>query len=449
MPRCGVSLPFGRQCASGAAWGGLLCATMLLWPKASMAQSIDYYFPQGSYGYDQQLGVTVQTRAHPLYEPLGVQIGGFNVHPSVDESLFYNSNVTGVPGSGSWGSRTSAAVSAGSDWTRNSVGASIGVDHFQYFSLPSDSYTNWSIGLGAGYTIADSQLLAAYSHQSYYQLGTAIGKARSVTPVLNQTDSAGLQYTFNFGRISITPNLGVSAYRFGPTTSLGVTFNQDNLNYNSFAAGVTGRYALDEQSGLLAIMRVMDFTYLTRLAGQPSNDSKTVQLLTGIDYQPEGVWRYRLLGGVEVRKFSASQYATRIAPDVEASVIWSPTGLTTLSLTLASSIQAPQIVGTSGYILSQGNLVVDHELLRNVLLHGHGGIQHAEYLQAGSQTSQTQFSGGAGVTWLINRAVRLSLDYGYTSITGGNVSGSLVNPETLTIGNYNQSLLSLTLHLAL
>ena len=80
-------------------------------------------------------------------------------------------------------------------------------------------------------------------------------------------------------------------------------------------------------------------------------NSDTVSILGGIDYQPEGVWRYRLLAGLEVRKFSASQYATRAAPDVEGSVIWSPTGLSTVELTFSNTIEAPQIAGTSSFVL--------------------------------------------------------------------------------------------------
>jgi hypothetical protein len=419
---------------------------MLTWSTASLAQSINFYFPQGSYGYDQQLGVTVQTRAHPLYAPLGVQVGSFNVSPSADQSLFYNSNVNGVAGSGSWGSQTGASVSANSLWSRNSLGASVGFSHYQYISLPDESYTNWNVGLGGGYTIADSQLIVAYSHQSLYQLSTTIATVRSTTPVLDQTDSLGLEYTFNFGRLSITPNIGLSAYRFGPATAAGVTFTQDYLNYNALAAGVTARYSLNEQSGLLAVIRGLDSSYLTAQPGQPRNDSNSVLLLGGIDFQPEGVWRYRLLAGVEIRKFEASQFPTRGAPDVEGSVIWSPTDLTTASLTLASTIEAPQTGDSSGYVLSQGRLVVDHELRRNIFLQGRGGIQHAQYLQAGTQT---QFSGGAGATWLLNRAMRLSLDYDYTTITAGNSSTAPTGLGSQTTGQYTQSLIALTLHLAL
>ena len=410
------------------------------------AQTINFYFPQGNYGYDQQLGVTVQSRARPLYMPSGIQLGGFNVQPRLDQSLFYNSNLTGLGGSGTWGSRSSASVSAGSNWTRNSLATSVGFDHFQYFSLPSDSFTNWNVGLAGGYTIGDSQLLGAYSHQSYYQLSTNLATVRSTKPILDTTDSIGFSYTFNLDKLAITPNIGIGAYRFGSATADGVTFNQDYLNYNSFAAGLTARYALNEQSGVLAVIRGLDSVYLSSAAGQPTNDSQSLLLLAGIDYQAKSVWRYRLLGGLEIRRFSASRFPTKIAPDIEGNVIWNPTGLTTVDLVVSSSIAAPQTVGTNGYILTEGRLVVDHELRRNVFLQGRGSLQYAQILPQGTQS---QYRAGAGMTWLLNRVVSLSLDYDYIRATGSGISASAANPGTQTVFQYTQSLIGLTLHVAL
>jgi hypothetical protein len=431
---------------SGAVRIALLCTATLTWSRVCLAQAIDVYFPQGNYGYDQQLGVTVQTRAHPLYEPLGIQVDSFNVAPRADESLFYNSNVNGFGNSASWGSLTSASISAGSDWSRDSLSATLGFAHYQYLSLPDESYTNWNVGLAGGYTIADSQLIAAYSHQSEFQLSTSLGAVRSETPVQNQTDSVGVEYTFNFDKLAITPNIGIGAYRFGSAVSGNVKVNQSSLDFNAFAAGVTARYALDEQSGVLVVVRGLDNSYISPQPGQPTNNSNSLFILGGIDYQAKGVWRYRLLAGLEVREFAASQFPTRGAPDIEASVVWSPTSLTTVDFTFSNTIEAPQTVGTNSYVLTQGRATVDHELRQNIFLQGNASIQRAQYLPSGTQT---QLSGGAGISWLLNRATRLSLDYGFT--TSSTLSGVARSStlEAQTASQYTQNLIALTVHFAL
>jgi hypothetical protein len=412
---------------------------------ALQAQTIDTYFPPGVGGYDQQLGVTVQSRARPLYAAPGINLDGFNIQPKLDQSLFYNSNPTGISGSGTWGSSTSASVSAGSLWSRNSLGLSLGVDTFRYFSLPTLNHTNWNIGLGGGYTIGDSQLVLAYSHQSYAQLGTSIGTVQTQTPILDQTDSAQASYTFNFSRFSVTPDVSVTAYRFGTATVLGVPLNQQYLDRNVLAGGVTTRYAMSDEGGLLVVVRGIDSTYINQQPGVPTNDSRNFLLLGGIDYQAKGVWRYRLLAGVEMSTFAASQYTSSTSPTIQASVIWTPIGTVTVSGSLTRSVQAPQSEGTNGFVLTSANLVTDYEFRRNILFQARGGVQYAQYLQGGAQTN---FTVGAGVSWLLNRNLRLSLDYDTTEQSGSTKFSTPINPNTLVSGQYSQSLLALTLHVA-
>ena len=420
-------------------------AALVTAPAASYSQSIDSYFPSGAGGYDQQLGVTVQSRARPGYVAPGIDIGSFNVRPRLDESVVYNSDPSGTGGPASLGARSSASVSAGSLWSRNSLGVSLGIDNFRYFKLPALNHTDWNAGLAGGVTIGENQLALAYAHQSFYQLGTGIGTVRTETPIQDQTDTAQISYTFPFSRFTVTPDLSASAYRFGTATVLNVPLNQKYLDRNGIAAGVTTRFSLNDEGGLLLVVRALENTFVNPQAGVPTNNSTNFLLLGGADYQAKGVWRYRVLAGVEVSKFAASQYSSTVSPIMQASVVWTPTGLLTLTGTLSRSVQAPQSAGTNGFVLTSGNLVVDYEYERNILFQGRGGLQYGKYFQGGSQTV---VSLGAGISWLLNRRMRLSLDYDYSALNGATQFSTAANPNTLVSTQYTQSLAALTLHIA-
>jgi opacity protein-like surface antigen len=425
-----------------------LCAGIAAaaWPAAGAAQNIPLYFPEGVSGFDQGLGVTVLSRLRPLYETPGVRVGTFVVSPALDESLFYNSNVTGTAGSGSWGERTAGSVSATSDWERDRLGGTVGFANNQFFSLPGDNFTDWNVGLGGGYTINDGLLEAVYSHQTYHQIGVAIGTTTSQTPVLDQTDTAHLDYTFNFGPYSITPDISASAYRYGAATVLGVQQNQDYLNRNVVAGTITGRYSRSDEGGLLVVLRGVTANYTNPQIDQPTNNSNSIQVLGGLDFQGESVWRYRFLVGVETRLFQAQQYPTRTAPLVEGSAIWTPTGLTTLTGTLSRDIEDPQSPGTNGYTLTQARLVVDHEYLPNVFLQGRAGIAYAQFIQTGGGT-QTSYTVGAGATWLVSPRIRLSLNYDYIKQTG---NADYAGTSAAGVGSpFAQNLVILMLHFAL
>jgi hypothetical protein len=414
---------------------------------ASHAQNLSNYFPSGNWGYDQQLGVTVLTRARPLYEAPGIRAGGFLIYPRADQGLFYNSNLNGTTtGSGTWGSSTGAGVSAFSDWNRDRLGATVGVDHQQFFSFPNENFTNWNAGLTGGYTIDESLLNVSYYHQLSHSLGTTIAAVASQVPFANQSDTARIDYTFNFARLAITPDISATSYRLGSATVAGTTVDLSFLDRNALAGGVTARYSMSDEGGLLVVVRGISSVYTKPQPGVPSNNSNSFLVLGGIDYQAKSVWRYRLLAGMEVRQFQAAQFATRTAPIAEASVIWTPTGVTTVTGSLSRLIEDPESGGTNGYVLTQAQVVVDHELRRNVIVEAHGGVQYAQFLQGGSQTSLTA---GVGATWLMNRNLRLSAAYNLIKQTGSNTASNPSNPTTITSGQFNQNLVGLTLHLAL
>jgi hypothetical protein len=419
------------------------------WALPAQAQTTaDAFFPTGNYGYDQDLGVTVLTRARPEYDESGVRLGGFTIRPALDQSIFDNSNVNGTGGSenGSWGSRTSGSVSTQSDWSRDSLQASLGFDHYSFFALPENDYTNWNAGLGGGYTIAGGELRAAYSHSTYTQIGTEIGMAQSETPSTDSTDTGLLSYDFNLGRVTITPSIDFTAYRYGDITTNGVQTSQADLNRNVVAAGVVTRYALTGGTGLLLVTRGTSSTYIDQAPGQISNDSVSGMMLAGFDYQPESVWRYAFLVGFETRTFSASSYGTHTVPVLSGQIAWTPDPVLTLTGDLTRSIEDADTTGNDGYVLNQGRIVADYELMSNVLLEGRLGLQYASYLQGGSQTNETA---GGGVTWLLNRHMRLSLNDDYTNQNSpGTTTVTAAGLDQLS-GAYRQNLLMLTLHFAL
>lgn len=444
-----------NRAPSGPYWAWtlpILCAGTLLaiGSQAQAQTTTSAYFPTGNYGYDQDLGVTVLTRSRDEFQQTGVQFGGFTIRPNLDQSIFDNTNVNGTPGSnsGSWGSQTAGTLSGNSDWNCNSLSATVGFDHDQYFALPTESYTNWNVGLGGGYTIGQNQLLANYSHSSYNQLGTTIGMQRSESPALDTTDTGNLSYTFDFGQFEVTPELDLSAYRFGPLSENGVQVSQSDLNRNVIAGGVVTRYELTGAAGLLFVARGTSSDYVDELPGEVNENSTSALFLTGLDYQTESVWRYSLLVGVEYTEFAAAEFGSKTAPIVSADVVYTPTGVLTLTGTATRSIENSDTAGSDGFVLSQANLVIDYELLRNILLEGRTGFQYASYIQGGTQDNETV---GGGVTWLINRNMQLSLNDDFTNQTAPGSTVTLANGGGTTelSGAYTQNVLMLTLHLGL
>src|SRR6516225_10257758 len=82
------------------------------------AQLLSDYFPSGIPGYGEAPGVTVASRTRPDFDPPGVRVDSFMLHPQLDEGLGYDSNVFGSGNGalGSWLLGTHPSLLVGSDW---------------------------------------------------------------------------------------------------------------------------------------------------------------------------------------------------------------------------------------------------------------------------------------------------------------------------------------------
>jgi hypothetical protein len=429
---------------------GLGGAAVLTWPTASHAQYLETYFPGSVPGYDQELGVTVLSRQRPLYAEPGVHAGSFLVKPQLGESFGYDSNPIGVKSApGSWVLQTAPSVSANSDWSRNSLGIDVSATNYRYLNTPNDSHTDWNASIGGGYTIGRHDLTLAYSHLSLNQSPGDIGAVPSDTFVHYQVEDVRSAYTFDAGRFSFTPNVDFRNYTFDNTTIQGVPVSQQYRNRNVVSGGVTTRYALSDQRNLIFVLQGVESTYTKNPVTTPIPNSTGILALGGLDYEASGVWRYQLLLGVEVRTYQSSAYKTQTAPVAQASVIWTPTGLTTVTGQLARVIEDAAAEGSAAYTYTTARLIVDHEYLRNVLLQGRAGMQVAQYGQGGG--TQTSFTVGAGVNWLMNRNMRLSADYDFTTQNSGSSATVVGTPNltALSTGAYNRDLFLVALHFGL
>ena len=426
--------------------------------SSARAQYVDTYFPTGLAAFDQQQGVTVLSRLRPLYEPTGVRLGAYTVNANLNETVGYDSNLTGVSnGLSSAFINTTSNVSATSNWSRNRLGLAASVGNYTYFGNPQQNYTNYSASVAGGYTIDRHDLNLGYSHLRQYERGTDIGSIASTTPVPYDVDDIRADYTFERGRFSFVPNVDMRLFQFGSAVFGGQPASQQYRNRTVLSGGVTTRYELSDQRGIVVVVQGLNSHYTKPQSGSPSNNSKSALVLAGLDYQASGLWRYRVLGGVEVRDFDASQFGTRVAPILEASLIYTPTGLTTVTGTARRQIEDTQSEGTAGYTFTYVGFVVDHELKRNILLQGRANFQAAQFLQGGG--TSTSYTLGAGVNWLVNRRIRLSADYDATQQNGSNNSTFSLTQQsttltttqlnTITSGNYSRNVVLLGFHLSL
>ena len=378
------------------------------------AEILAALLPEGVPGYDTDPGVTVETRLHPEQMPLGLRDGPLVAAPRLDESFGYNSNA--LPGPyrrGSWQVVTAPMLSLGTGWSRDAIGALFSIEDTRVLALPAQSRTDGTASVGVRLDNGEDQLTIAAAHIARHEDRGALDTIASDSPVAFQVDDVRAAYAMTSGPWSLVPSLEVANWTYGGTTVLGVPADQSFRDRVVLQGGLTVRYELAPLRSLLFVLRGIDQDYTRTPRGQISPDSVSTQMLAGIDYDDDAVWHWRLLVGGETRRFAASAYKTQTNLIAEAGVGWSPSGMTTVNATASRETDAAAQEGVSGLVYTGARLTIDHEYLRDLLLRASIGLQHADFFQGGHQTGT---SAGIGVTWVLNRSLRLSFTYDQTDL---------------------------------
>ncbi len=400
----------------GAAFASV-CVCAVAAGRAGAAM-LDSLFPEGVPGYATAPGVTVRSRLHPDDEPLGTRIGGFIVRPLFATSLGYDDNVLGgQKPHGSWLVHNAPSLAFGSDWSRHALGGYFSVDDTRYLSTSSQNRTDGTIAFGGALDIGHDRLTLAATHLAQHESRSQLDALPTDRPVSFTLDNARATYSAPFGRWTLTPAIEISRWHFDNTTIFGQPASQAYRDRTVLQGGATLSYELAPLRNLLLVTRAIGQGYPHTSPGQVSQDSTGYQVLTGMDYDDDAVWHYRVLVGGETRRFSA--FTTRNALIAEADIAWMPTGMTTLHARLGRSMEDASQEGVSGFTYTSARLTIDHEYFRDVLLTASVGVQRAVYLQGGQQSG---YGIGVGATWLVNRSVRISATYDLTSLGSGGAS---------------------------
>ncbi len=427
---------------SDVAAGLATIAVMLLLAAHAGAQVLSTLFPEGVPGYATQPGVTVLSRNRSAFEPPGVHAGTFLLSPRWEQAIGYDSNVLGGSArKGSWVIGTRPSLLLGSDWSRDSFGAYVSLSDTRFLNLPAQNRTDGTISAGGTIDIGRDKLTLGVAHVETHQDRTQIDALPSDRPVPVRVDDVRAAYDASFGRWTWSPNLSAARWHYGDTTILGVPTSQAYRDRDVLRGGVTLRYELAPRRNLVVVLRATNQHYTRTTPGQASPDSIGYQMLAGLDYDDNAMWRYRLLLGGESRRYASATFNTNNAFIAESEITWTPTGLTTVRGSLVRGIQDAAQEGVAGYTYTAGRLSIDHEYMRDILLRASAEIRQATFLQGGGR--QWGYNVGAGIVWMVNRSVRISATQDFSAIQGTQVTTGPIN------GDYTRSLTMLTVRFGL
>ncbi len=429
--------PFFRR----VPWGHIAALVLSVIP-AARAQPIGSVFPEGVPGYGAAPGVTVRSRLHPEYDPLGIRMETLTIRPALGLGFGYDDNIFGGAGRrGAWRTSASPSVLAGIARAGVDVGFFASADDVRYLGAPAQNRTDGAVFLGGTMPIGRDKLTLGAGYLSRHQDRTELDALPSDRPVAFRVANLRAAYAAAFGRLTATPAFELNRWRFGDTTVAGVPTPQSTRDRTTARGTLTLRWSWLPGRDLLVSGEVLDTRYDRPVPGQASNNSVAWRSMAGLDYTPSALWRYRVLGGVEYRESASPVVPPTTTGILEADAAWSPTGLTTIRASAVRGVEDAAQSGLSSFTYTSAALTLDHEYLRNVLLSASVSLRHSAYTRGGGQ--QLGLAMGMGATWTIDRRWRLSLTYDRADVR------NIRLPAGGVAGDYTRDLTMLNLRLGL
>jgi hypothetical protein len=388
--------------------------------------------------------MAVLSAGGPDYRDEGVRLGDFIVRPAISETAGFDQNPLGLPnGKSSLKVDSSASIDAQSDWTRHAFGISASVDDVRYTNLPVANQSTVTAFAGGRIDLDRDSIDLSVGHVQADLGPTDVFTQGLVAPVPYSSNDLRGAYSWHFNRLTLVQSIGYDTFRFGHAGSGATSVDDSGLDKNQINGGASAEYWFYPGLSAVAAVQETSAEFIHRGPQQPNPNYMDTLILAGVNYDPKAFFKYDILIGYQRRSFASSSFATLSVPVIEASVAYTPTRLTTLTLVGIRHLSDASYNVADNETYSEGRFRIDHALRRNILLDARFDVTHGD----GNATdfARTQITFGCGARWLISPHVQVALDYNFNH----GDSGIHAFGKQAASGTYSASSINLSLRLQL
>lgn len=384
---------------------------------------------------------TVMGRARPDYDPLGMRVGSFIIHPSLSISGTYDSNVFATPNTPATPVKSDffvtefPGISIASDWNQDAIALTASGAFKQYASLSSENVNNFTTQASGRYDISSGEYLG---FDSIYQLThedrsnpNAVTSAKN--PIEYHVMGGDLVYVRQKGRLGFRIDNTLTSYSFNnASTAAGATIPEHFRDRNEYV--VAPRLNYEIIPGYNAFVRVIgnERQYFSQELGAGPHGENVRRNSHGWEVDAGTAIEITRITTAEVYIGYLHQYyenplfKSPSGLGYGGNLIWNVTPLTTVRGSFSQAVAETTLVNASSSLETSVSLTVEHELLRNLLLLGSAGFTHDDYQQQliSSPRSDDTFGADIGARYMLNRNWQATADVNYSqrNSSAGNIA---------------------------
>jgi hypothetical protein len=324
------------------------------------------------------------------FDPTGVMVGDLRLTPYVEEDLGYNTNPNFVTGKtrGSMFETTDAGLNLQSDWSRDDLRASLHGGYTDYFAVPQANTPNAS-GTIDGRIDASHDL--SFDAEGRFQIATQLpGSVSLPTGVVLGSNQRPLWETFGttiggtqkFGDLSVSLHGLVDRTTYQNATLADGSI--DNLASDDFTDwGLKGRVAYQISPIVSPFVEseidTRRYDDMVDASGY-ARTSDGVLGRGGVTLALSNQLTGEISGGYGERHYQDARLPMLAAPLFDASLVWSATALTKVTLKATSSLSDTTLAGASGAVSRVYSIDVSHALRRYLTIDASASVEKDEFV---------------------------------------------------------------------
>lgn len=358
-------------------------------------------------------GESVADRPRPKLDPTGMPAGAFRLFPTIEVSAKRESNI--------FADRTDEvddtivslepALRLESDWVRHSFTAGVSSHIGRYRDNGQENFSDaaFSADLGLDLSRYSALLLATQyelDHEERYSPDDVFGIEPTEFDVIRYSAA----YARRAGKVSLYGGLRQTKLDYDDVLGTAGVLNNDDRDRTETRYTMRAGYQVQPDVDVLIRIDAGANDYDGQFDAGEANrsaDSRTAAL--GIRGALTGALYAEIFAGYIDYDYDDVAFTSIDSSWYEARVVWNPSGLTSVTLDGARGIEETTLDGASGYMATRLALTVDHELLRNLLLHAEARLQRDSYSGIDREDDNTWLL--FGIRYLANRNIRLELDF--------------------------------------
>jgi len=360
----------------------------------------------------------VLDRPRPELDPPGLRVGAFRLLPSVTIGAGYSSNVyaTRREPVGDAFLAVAPNLAVRSNWARHQLSFDAGAAVRRYVRQArrdEDAFhadLRGRVDLGEGNIAVRARVQRAY--EAPYSASFTDGTVDAVPFVTATGEVSG---TVQATGLRATGFVDLNRIAFDNTRARsGMTIDQRARDRDEQRGGLRLEYAVTPDAA--AFVQAMARRTLYRRArsadGANNRDAGEWRVLAGATFDLAALVRGSVGAGYVRRTYRSGSYPTLSGVVADARVSWFVTPLMTATVAVQRTAEDAVAPGAGGYLSTGGQARLDHELLRNLLLHAEAGWERNRFRGTDRRDDLRRVAGGA--TWSCNRRVVLTADMART-----------------------------------